>query len=115
MNSTCSSGHTHRFLSSHQINDLYASNLQVAASIMLCGNQFGKAKRIAKFLHLEFLSKSTYYRFQRLYVIPAINGWWSWMKAELVREFSGHYKISLLVVMVNVTHQASMPRIFVTS
>jgi hypothetical protein len=89
VNSTCSSGHTHRFCSSGQINDLYASNLQVAASIMLSGNQFGKIKRMAKFLHLEFLSQSTYYRFQRLYLIPEINGWWSWMKGELVREFSG--------------------------
>ena len=89
VNSTCSSGHTHRFCSSHRINDVYTSNLQVAASIMLSGNQFEKAKRMAKCLHLEFLSKSTYYRFQRLYIIPEINGWWSWMKGELVREFSG--------------------------
>ena len=37
----------------------------------------------------QFISKSTYYRFQRLYVIPGINEWWMWMKQELVTEFSG--------------------------
>jgi hypothetical protein len=44
---------------------------------------------MAKFLNLEFLSKSTYYRFQRLYLIPEINKWWSWMRDELLKEFSG--------------------------
>ena len=35
------------------------------------------------------MSKSTYYRFQRLYEAPGINEWWMWMKQELVTEFSG--------------------------
>ena len=87
--SSCSAGHTHKFCSSYQMNEVYANNLQVATSIMVSGNQFAKIERMARFLHLQFTSKSTYYRFQRLYVVPGINEWWMWMKQELVTEFSG--------------------------
>ena len=87
--SSCSAGHTHKFCSSHQTNEVYANNLQVVTSIMVSGNQFAKIERMARFLHLQFMSKSTYYRFQRLYVVPGINEWWMWMKQELVTEFSG--------------------------
>ena len=31
----------------------------------------------------------SYYRFQRLYLIPEINDWWCWTSRELIREFSG--------------------------
>ena len=87
--SSCSAGHTHKFCSSHQTNEVYANNLQVVTSIMVSRNQFAKIERMARFLHLQFMSKSTYYRFQRLYVVPGINEWWMWMKQELVTEFSG--------------------------
>ena len=44
---------------------------------------------MAKFFKLELLSKSTYYRFQRLYLVPEINEWWSWMRNEIIGEFTG--------------------------
>ena len=59
VNSLCSSGHKYRFCSSHQVNDVYSNNLQAAASIILSGNHYAKVERLAKFLKLEFLSKST--------------------------------------------------------
>ena len=89
VNCHCSSGHDYRFCSSHQVNDVYANNLQAAASIILSGSHYAKVERLAKFLNLEFLSKSTYYRFQRLYLVPEINDWWSWMRSELIEEFVG--------------------------
>ena len=89
LNCQCSAGHKYRFCSSHQVNDVYANNLQAAAVIILSGSYYAKVERFAKFLKLELLSKSTYYRFQRLYLIPEINEWWSWMRSELVREFTG--------------------------
>lgn len=90
INSTCSSGHNNRFCSSHELlNGLYVNNLQAAASLLLSGNNFGKVERLAKFYGLAFISKSTYYRFQRLYLIPEINEWWCWMRRELLGEFSG--------------------------
>ena len=89
LNCECSSGHKYRFCSSHVANEIHSNNLQVAASIILSGSNFAKVERMARFLSLEFLSKSTYYRFQRLYLIPEINEWWSWIRGELIREFSG--------------------------
>lgn len=89
VNCECSSGHKYRFCSSHVVNEIHFNNLQAAASIILSGSNFAKVERMAKFLCLEFLSKSTYYRFQRLYFIPEINEWWSWMRGELIREFTG--------------------------
>lgn len=67
VNCVCSSGHKYRFSSSHQVNDIYANDLQAAASLILSGSNYAKVERMAKFLNLEFLSKSTYYRYQRLY------------------------------------------------
>ena len=89
VNSTCKSGHTNRFCSSKEVNNIYVNNLQTAASIILSGSHYAKVKRLAKFLNLEFLSKSSYYRFQCLYLIPEINDWWCWMRKEIIREFSG--------------------------
>ena len=89
LNCQCSAGHKYRFCSSHQVNDVYANNLQAAAAIILSESHYAKVERFAKFLKPEFLSKSTYYRFQRLYLIPEINEWWSWMRSELIREFTG--------------------------
>ena len=56
---------------------------------MLSGNNFAKIKRMADFFGLHFLSKSTYYRLQRLYLLPEIDDWWCWMREELLKEFEG--------------------------
>jgi hypothetical protein len=89
INCSCSSGHKIRFCSSHEVNGIYANNLLAAASIMLSGNNYGKVKRMANFYGLSFLSKSSYHRFQRLYLIPEINDWWSQMREEILGEFAG--------------------------
>jgi hypothetical protein len=49
------------------------NSLQAAASILLSGNSFAKIERMAKFYGLALLSKSTFYCYQRLYLIPEIN------------------------------------------
>ena len=88
VSSTCSSRHMHKFCSSSEVNNVFVNNLQTVALIMLSESHYAKVNRFAKFFNLEFVSKSTYYRFQRLYLIPEINDWWHWMKAELVKEFA---------------------------
>ncbi|XP_028403340.1 uncharacterized protein LOC114526045 isoform X2 [Dendronephthya gigantea] len=86
---SCSSGHKYRFTSSHNINGIYANNIQAAASLLCSGNSFAKIQRLSKFFGLAFLSKSTYYRLQRVYLIPTINEWWCWMRKQLLHELSG--------------------------
>ena len=71
------------------MNNIFVNNLQTAASIILSGSHHAKMERLTEFLNLEFLSKSSYYRFQRLYLTPEINDWWCWMRREHIGEFSG--------------------------
>lgn len=53
--SSCSSGHNFQFCSSHDVNGIYASNLQISASILFSGNNFAKIVRLANFCGLVFL------------------------------------------------------------
>lgn len=90
IDSSCSSNHKHRFCSSHELGEgVYVNSQQAAASILLSGNNFAKIERMADFYGLAFLSKSTFYRYQRLYLIPEINEWWTSTRDELLREFVG--------------------------
>ena len=76
IDSLCSSNHKHRFCSSHELGEgVYVNSLQATASVLLSGNNYAKIEHMADFYGLEFLSKSTFYRYQRLYLIPEINEW----------------------------------------
>lgn len=85
----CPVGHTFKFASSREVNGFYINNFQATAALVLSGNNFLKVSKMAQFLGLPFLSESTFYRFQRLYICPAIEEWWSWMRGELIKEFVG--------------------------
>ena len=89
VNTLCPTGHKFRFCSSHEVNGIYANNLQVAAALVLSGNNFGKISRMAQFLGLAFISKAAFFRFQNLYIFPAVEEWWSWQRSELLKEFVG--------------------------
>ena len=88
-NISCQSGHMFRFCSSHEVNLLYVNNLQIAAAVLLSGNNFGKVKCLAESINLGFISKSSYFRMQKLYLLPAVNEWWEWMRGKLMNEFRG--------------------------
>lgn len=89
VNSSCQSGHIFRFCSSHEVNLMYVNNIQIAAAVLLSGNNFGKVKRLAASMNLALISKSTYFRIQRLYLLPAVDEWWGWMRNQLMDEFRG--------------------------
>ena len=88
-NISCQDGHAFRFCSSHEINQMYVNNIQVAAAVLLSGNNFGKVKRLAESMNLAFVSKSSYFRIQRVYLLPAVDEWWGWMRGQLMDEFRG--------------------------
>lgn len=89
VNTFCQAGHKFRFCSSHETNGMYANNLQSAAAVVLSGNNYAKISRLAQFLGLAFPSKAAFFRMQGLYIFPAVEEWWSWMRNELIREFAG--------------------------
>ena len=88
-NISCQVGHAFRFCSSHEVNQMYVNNIQVAAAVLLSGNNFGKVKRLAESMNLAFVSKSSYFRIQRVYLLPAVDEWWGWMRDQLMDEFRG--------------------------
>ena len=88
-NISCQAGHAFRFCSSHEVNQMYVNNIQVAAAVLLSGNNFGKVKRLAESMNLAFVSKSSYFRIQRVYLLPAVDEWWGWMRGQLMDEFRG--------------------------
>ena len=86
-NWNCPSGHQGRFSSSKDVNAMYANNLQVAAAILLSGNSFFKIEKMARFMGLSLFSDATFFRMQRLYLIPVVNEWWSWQREQILKEF----------------------------
>ncbi|CAB4005953.1 Hypothetical predicted protein [Paramuricea clavata] len=68
-------------------NLMYVNDIQVAAVVLLSGNNFGKLKRLAACMNLAFVSKSSFFRIQRLYFVPAVDEWWGWMRRQLMDEF----------------------------
>ena len=88
-NISCQVGHVFRFCSSHEVNQMYVNNIQVAAAVLLSGNNFGKVKRLAESMNLAFVSKSSYFRIQRVYLLPAVDEWWGWKRGQLMDEFRG--------------------------
>lgn len=87
VNWKCSSGHQGKFTSSKDVNDMYVNNLQTAAAILLSGNSFFKIEKMARFMGLSFFSDATFYRVQRLYLIPVVNEWWSWQREQILKDF----------------------------
>lgn len=64
VNSLCPLGLAFRFCSSHEVNGVYANNLQAAAATVLSGNNFGKISRMAQFLGLAFLLRQLSFDFK---------------------------------------------------
>ena len=89
VNCSCQSGHIFRFCSSREVNSMYVNNIQMAAAVLLSGGNYGKVKRLAADMNLAFISDSTYFRIQRLYLLSAVDEWWGWMRGQLMDEFRG--------------------------
>ena len=91
---TCANSH-HRCWASSDVlcekknQKVYVNTLLLSASILLTGNNFDKIELFCKFLRIDFPSSSTYYRIQRLYVVPECTEFWNDMKNEIWNVLSG--------------------------
>ena len=61
---------------------VYAGSLLTAASILFSGGNFAKVAHFASVLKMNFISKSTFYRHQGNYLIPAIHDAWNAQQEE---------------------------------
>lgn len=61
----------------------------IAASVVLSGSNFQKFSMFAKFLQLPILSKSTFYRMQRHYIVPSVGEHWIDHQNSVLEDFRG--------------------------
>lgn len=92
LNWNCDNGHLGNWASSdvltvknHQ--KVYVNNIQLAAAILLSGNNFQKFSLLSKFLGLEIISETLFYRIQKLYCSPAIKNMWNDVKGAIHQHF----------------------------
>lgn len=84
----CDSGHSGTWASSEVLTEkkgqkVYANSVQVAAAVLLSGNNYQKINLLAKFLGLQFISETLFYRIQKLYCFPAVQTMWTNMKSVI--------------------------------
>ena len=63
---------------------MYSNNLQFSAAVLLSSNNYSKVALMSKFLGLACPSKSSFFRVQTFYCIPAIEEWWQWMRSNIL-------------------------------
>lgn len=82
---TCSNAHRNESWDSQPMyKGVFAENFQLATSILCSGNSFGKINLMCKFLGLNCISQSTFYRIQRFYVLPSVTNYWLGMQREII-------------------------------
>lgn len=86
---SCTEGHCGKFYSSYDCNGVLATNLQTAAAILYSGNNFTKIEQFSRILGLPFISKSSFFRYQRLYCVPVVNEWWKWQQEVIMKDLKG--------------------------
>ncbi|XP_070532827.1 uncharacterized protein [Ptychodera flava] len=55
---------------------LHSGDLITSAAILLSGNNYGKIHLFAKMLNLKIVSKATFYKIQKHYLVPSIDEYW---------------------------------------
>jgi hypothetical protein len=67
---------------------MYAGNLQLAAAILLTGNNYKKMALCFSFMNMGFISEKTFFDIQKMYVLPAIEKYWASRQIELLTELA---------------------------
>ncbi|XP_070545555.1 uncharacterized protein [Ptychodera flava] len=55
---------------------LHSGDLITSAAILLSGNNYGKIHLFAKMLNLKIVSKATFHKIQKHYLVPSIDEYW---------------------------------------
>lgn len=63
--------------------DIYTNSLLLAIGILISGNSFDKLELFFEFLNLNMISRSTYMRTQKLYLVPGIKAFWEELKVDI--------------------------------
>ena len=63
--------------------DIFSTSLLLALGLVLSGGHYDKHMLFSKFLGLNLISRQTFNRMQRHYIIPSITSFWEDMKGEI--------------------------------
>ena len=85
---SCPNNHSGYWVSSQVLcqkngQDIYSTSLLFALGLVLSGNHYDKLMLFCKFLGLNFISRQTFNRMQKHYIIPCISSFWEDMKGEV--------------------------------
>ena len=86
----CSGGHAGgKWWSQPKFKGVYAGNLHMASALIMSGNNFSKIHLMTKFFKLHCFSESSFYRYQRLFIAPAVAKYWSDMQRDQIPDLQG--------------------------
>ncbi|XP_062600602.1 uncharacterized protein LOC134262243 [Saccostrea cucullata] len=87
----CSDGHqAQQWCSQPVLNrGMHLGDLTLSSSILLSGSNFQKVSMMAKFMKLPIVSKNSFYKMQRTYLIPAVDEFWTEHQETVFNQFQG--------------------------
>ena len=82
MKMTCSAGHVFTWSSSPVIRNanwhvIYKANLMFASALLISGNNYYKIQQFFKFMHMNCISPSTFFTYQRLRICLVISDFYT--------------------------------------
>ena len=83
---TCLHGHSNTWHSQPSSNGTAVGNLLIPAAILFSGNTYQHIQQFSKFLNMQIVSSSSYYKTQKKYLFPVINNKWKSDQAEILKE-----------------------------
>ena len=85
---TCLKGHSRTWKSQPTINGTATGNILIPAAILFSANTFTHIHNFAKFLNVQFVSSSHFYKIQDKHLLPVIHNKWQSSQAEIVQQVS---------------------------
>ncbi|XP_055503893.1 uncharacterized protein LOC129704649 [Leucoraja erinacea] len=84
----CSQGHESTWWSQPLVQTIPAGNIQLASSIILSGNNYGKIALMLKFLNMLPIGHQSFLKIQKTHVQPSVLNYWRTMQAKHFRELA---------------------------
>lgn len=85
---SCFAGHSDIWRSQPLIHHMPAGNLLLSAAILLSGATYSKTEQFSKILSMPILSRSEYFKIQKIYLIPVINDYWTMHQTAILSVLS---------------------------
>ena len=82
----CLCGHSNTWQSQPLTNGAAAGNLLIPAAILFSGNTYQHIYDFAKFLNMQIVSSSSFYKIQKNYLLSVVDSKWKSSQREIIKE-----------------------------